>query len=382
MTTITLIATTQFGLETLVKRELTALGFKNLKVSNGKVEFEATTGDIPKVNMWLRCAGRVLLKMGEFRTDTFDALFEGTKALPWEAWITKDGKFTVSGKSVKSSLGSIRACQSIAKKAVVERLKAKYHTEWFEESGPEFGVLVSLRNNVATLSIDTSGTGLNKRGYRGQVGQAALRETHAAALVMLSFWDEDRRLIDPMCGSGTILIEAAMIARNIAPGLRRGFAAETWPAIERSAWNRVRKAAQKEVRSDLDLQIFGYDIDQTSILASKQNAKRAGVRGDIHFEQKDVKDLWIDTQYGILISNPPYGLKSGEHQKLNKIYISLNKTFRKKKGWSVYILTADKKFPDYFKRSPPDKVRKLYNGNIEVNYFQYFGERPRGSYDK
>jgi putative N6-adenine-specific DNA methylase len=179
-----------------------------------------------------------------------------------------------------------------------------------------------------------------------------------------------------MCGSGTILIEAAMIARNIAPGLKREFAAEKWPAIDRSAWNRVQKAAQKAVRSDLDLQIYGYDIDPSSIKASIQNAKRAGVGGDIIFQQADVKDLWIDSQYGILISNPPYGIKAGQLQELNKIYISLNKTFRKKKGWSVYILTADKKFPDYFKRSPPDKIRKLYNGNIEVNYFQYFGDRP------
>jgi putative N6-adenine-specific DNA methylase len=373
---ITLIATTQFGLETVVKRELTALGYEDLKVANGKIEFEATADDIPKVNMWLRCASRVLIKMGEFRALTFDELFERTKALPWEMWITKDGKFTVAGKSVKSTLGSIRACQSITKKAVVERLKSVYQTEWFEESGPQFSIQVSLRKDVATLSIDTSGSGLNKRGYRVQTGQAALRETHAAALVLLSFWDENRRLIDPMCGSGTILIEAAMIARNIAPGLRREFAAEAWPAIGKSAWNRVRKAAQKAVRSDLDLQIFGYDIDENSIQASKQNAKRAGVGKDILFEQLDVKDLWIDSQYGILISNPPYGLKLGELQELNKIYISLNKTFRKKNGWSVYILTADKKFPDYFKRSPPDKVRKLYNGNIEVNYYMYFGERP------
>lgn len=378
---LTLIATTPFGLEALVKRELSALGYDRLIISNSEVTFPATADDIPRVNMWLRCAGRVLLKMGEFRATTFEELFDGVNALPWEAWITKEGQFTVNGKSVKSTLGSIRAIQSITKKAVVERLKSKYHQEWFPESGPAFTIQVSLHKDMATLSLDTSGSGLNKRGYRTQAGSAALRETHAAALVLLSFWREDRRLIDPMCGSGTILIEAAMIARDIAPGLKRSFAAEEWPAIDPSAWNRVRKAAQKAIRSDLDLEIFGYDIDPDSIRASQQNAKRAGVGGDIRFQQGDVKDLWIDTQYGVLISNPPYGIKAGDYKELNEIYISLNKTFRKKLGWSVYILTADKKFPDYFKRSPADKVRKLYNGNIEVNYYQYFGQRPKREID-
>ena len=335
MSKLKLIATLSFGLEALVKRELIALGFDNLKVSNGKVEFEATPEDIPTANLWLRCAGRVLLKMGEFQADTFDALFEQTKALPWEDWITKDGKFTVTGKSVKSQLGSVRACQSIVKKAVVERLKETYRTEWFEETGPEFTVQVAMLNDVATLTIDTSGSGLIKRGYRTHAGAAALRETLAAALVQLSFWNKERLLIDPMCGSGTILIEAAMIAKNIAPGLKREFASEKWPAIDAGAWNRARKTAQKARRKDVELKLFGYDIDPELVNASKQNARQAGVGSDIVFEQKDVKDLWIDSQFGIVISNPPYGMKLGELQELNRIYISLHKTFRKKKGWSV-----------------------------------------------
>jgi putative N6-adenine-specific DNA methylase len=376
MDKITLIAIHTFGLEAVVKRELIALGFENFNVSNGKVEFEARPEDIPKANLWLRCADRVLLKMGEFRAATFDELFEGTKALPWEAWITKDGKFTVTGKSVKSTLGSVRACQAIVKKAVVERLKEKYNTDWFEETGSEFTIQVSMLKDVATLTIDTSGSGLNRRGYRVQAGEAALKETLAAALVQLSFWKEDRLLIDPMCGSGTILIEAAMIARNIAPGLNRGFASEGWPQISSDIWKQERREAKSVIRSDVDLRIFGYDIDEESIKASKANAKKAGVGKDIVFEQKDVKDLWIDQAHGIIISNPPYGIKIGEFQELNQIYISLHKTFRKKKGWSVYILTADKKFPDYFKRARPDRVRKLYNGPIEVNYYQFYGERP------
>lgn len=377
MSNITLIAIFTFGLESVVKRELQALGFKNLKVSNGKIEFEARVQDIPTANLWLRSADRVLLKLGEFRAVTFDELFEQTKSLPWEAWITRDGKFTVLGKSANSTLGSVRACQSIVKKAVVERLKSAYHTEWFEESGPEFTVQVALRNDVAQLTLDTSGSGLHRRGYRRQAGEAPLKETLAAALVQLSFWNRERLLIDPMCGSGTILIEAALLARNMAPGLNREFASEGWPAVGEKTWKAARRAARKAVNSTGELQLFGYDISEEMIVAATANAKAAGVGGDIVFEQKDIKDLWIDRQYGIVITNAPYGIKLADFKEMNQIYITVNKMFRKKKGWSVYFLTADKKFPDYFKRARPSRVRKLYNGAIEVNYYQYFGERPR-----
>ncbi len=373
---ITLIAILSFGLEAVVKRELHALGFETTHVSDGKVEFEAMPNDIPRANLWLRSADRVLLKIGEFPALTFDELFEQTKALPWEAWITEDGKFTVTGKAVKSTLGSVRACQAIVKKAVVERLKEHYHRDWFAETGPEFTIQVSLLKDVALLTLDTSGAGLNKRGYRQQSSEAAIKETLAAALVLLSVWTRDRLLIDPMCGSGTILIEAALIGRNIAPGLKRKFASELWPAIAPEAWQQARLAATREIDRKGSLQLFGYDIDQAAIDASKVNARRAGVGADIVFEQQDVKELWIDKQYGVVISNPPYGIKMGEFQALNQIYISLHKTFKKKKGWSVFILTADRKFPDYFKRAQPDRVRKLYNGPIEVNYYQYLGERP------
>jgi putative N6-adenine-specific DNA methylase len=377
MKKITLMTVFSFGLEAIVKRELQGLGFDNLTVANGKVEFEASPEDIPKANVWLRCADRVLLKIGGFQALTFDELFERTKALPWEDWITKDGQFTVTGKSVKSTLGSVRACQSIVKKAVVERLKEKYRIDWFEETGPEFTIQVSMLKDIATLTIDTSGSGLNRRGYRQKAGEAALKETLAAALVQLSFWNKDRLLIDPMCGSGTILIEAALIGRNIAPGLNRNFASERWPSIPKSVWNDVRREARASIDKKAELQLYGYDIDPDVIEAGVANAKKAGVGADIHFEQKDIKDLWIDRQYCIIISNPPYGIKLGEFRELNEIYISIHKTFRKKDGWSVYILTADKKFPDYFKRAKPDKVRKLYNGPLEVNYYQYFGERPK-----
>ena len=376
MNNVTLIATATFGLEKVVKNEVQALGFESIKVSDGRIEFEATIEDIPRVNLWLRCADRLLLKMGEFEATTFEELFEKTKALPWENWITEDGKFTVNGKAVKSTLGSIRACQSIVKKAVVERLKDKYRVEWFEETGPEFTIQISMLKDIALLTIDTSGIGLHKRGYREEAVEAPLKETLAAALVLLSFWDKNRLLIDPMCGSGTILIEAAMIARNIAPGLNREFASEKWPTINTAAWAEARRSAQDAITTDFKLQIFGYDISKKSIEACKINADNAGVENDIVFEQKDIKNLWIDRQYGIVISNPPYGVRMADFKELNEIYISIHKTFKKKKGWSLYILTADDVFPKYFKRAKPDRVRKLYNGRIQANYYQYYGEKP------
>lgn len=375
MSTIKLIATATFGLEKIVKNEVIALGFQNVEVSDGRIEFEAALEDIPKVNLWLRCADRVLLKMGEFKALTFEELFEGTKQLPWDNWITKDGRFTVKGKSVKSTLGSIRACQSIVKKAVVEKLKEKYRAEWFEETGPEFTIQVSMLKDIALLTLDTSGAGLHKRGYRQESVEAPLKETLAAALVHLSYWDKKRILVDPMCGSGTILIEAAMIAQNIAPGLNRGFASEDWPLISKNGWASERLNARDVIENN-NLQVFGYDVSRKCIDACTINAKSAGVSTDLIFEQKDVKDLWIDRQYGIVISNPPYGVRISEFHDINEIYISLNKTFRKKKGWSVYILTADEMFPKYFKRSLPDRVRKLYNGRIQTNYYQYYGEKP------
>jgi putative N6-adenine-specific DNA methylase len=376
MNNITLIATSTFGLEKVVKIEVQALGFENIKVSEGRIEFEATLEDIPKTNLWIRCADRVLLKMGEFEAFTFEELFEQTKALPWENWITEDGKFTVKGKAVKSTLGSIRACQSIVKKAVVERLKDKYNVEWFEETGPEFTIQISMLKDMALLTIDTSGIGLHKRGYREEAVEAPLKETLASALVLLSFWNKERLLVDPMCGSGTILIEAAMIARNIAPGLKREFASEKWQAIRKKAWTEARRSAQNAIITNFKLQIFGYDINRNSIEACKINARNAGVEKDIVFEQKDIKDLWIDRQYGIVISNPPYGIRMADFKEINEIYISFHKTFKKKKGWSLYILTADDVFPNYFKRAKPDRVRKLYNGRIPANYYQYYGEKP------
>ncbi|MCC6604946.1 MAG: class I SAM-dependent RNA methyltransferase [Anaerolineae bacterium] len=373
---VTLIATTKFGLEMIVKQEVQALGFDEIVVSDGRIEFEATLADIAKANLWLRTADRVLLKIAEFPAHTFDDLFEQTTALPWEAWITRDGRFTVNAKSFKSALKSARSCQSIVKKAVVERLKSAYQIDWFPETGAEFTIQLALVRNSALLTLDTSGVGLHKRGYREEAGEAPLKETFAAGLVQLSFWQPDRLLLDPMCGSGTILIEAALIGRNIAPGLNRDFAAEGWPAIPAEAWAQAREEARSAILPGGSLLLQGYDIDPTSIEIARSNAAKAGVADDIQFEVKDVRKLWIDREFGIVITNPPYGIRLAEYQELNSIYLALNKMFRKKDGWSIYVLTADQKFPDFFKRAQPDRVRKLYNGTIETNFYQYYGRKP------
>ncbi|HLF18187.1 MAG TPA: class I SAM-dependent RNA methyltransferase [Candidatus Omnitrophota bacterium] len=371
MNKITLIATSTFGLEALLKDEVLDLGLTGVKVFDGKVEFSATLSDIPRLNINLRVADRVLLKLGEFPAKDFDQLFGQTKAIPWEDWITKDGKVTVIGKSVKSVLMSVRSCQSMVKKAIVERFKEKYGIDWLPETGPEFTIQVALFKDVAQLTLDTTGPGLNKRGYRTAVGEAPIRENLAAALVFLSSWRKEKMLLDPMCGSGTILIEAAMIGRNMAPGLKRAFASEAWPSIEAKAWEAARREATEAILPGGSLKIFGYDNDRARIQDCHSNAKKCGVDKDIVFKAKDIAGLNITEEKGAVITNPPYGLNVGEPAQLPALYEAINKAFEKKHGWAVYLLTADKNFPTYFKRSSPDKVRKLFNGTIEVQYFQY-----------
>jgi len=283
MEEITLIATTKFGLEALVKRELQDLGFTELLVSEGRVEFAAAPHDIPRLNLWLRCADRVLVKVGEFTAVTFDELFEQTKALPWEKWITADGEFPINARSVKSTLQSERTCQAIVKKAVAERLSAAYGVDWLAESGALYTIQVTIRRDTALLTIDTSGLGLHKRGYRAEAGAAPLKETLAAALVQLSFWNKDRLLIDPFCGAGTILIEAALIGRNIAPGMRRDFAAEGWTAVPEEAWRAAQDEAEAAIDREGELQLFGSDVDETAVATARENAILAGLGGDITF---------------------------------------------------------------------------------------------------
>lgn len=375
MSKVELIATTTFGLESVVKREVQNLGYTDIKVENGKVMFTADKSAIPKANLWLRSADRVLLKMGEFKALTFEELFEKTKALPWEEWITEDGEFTVTGKSVKSKLFSVSDCQAIVKKAVVEKLKTKYKTEWFKETGPKFTIQVSLLKDTATLTIDTSGEGLHKRGYRVNQVEAPLKETLAAALIQLSYWNEDRILLDPFCGSGTIPIEAAMIGKNIAPGLQRSFASEQWPRVGKQLWKEARVEALKLIKQDVKLNILASDINKEAIEIAKENAFEAGVDDCIKFSVMNATEINIKDKYGVIICNPPYGERLGEENEVNKLYKRLGKAFSKLDTWSIYVLTSNEKFEKLFGRKA-DKKRKLYNGRIKVDYYQFYGPKP------
>lgn len=376
MEKIELIATTTFGLEAIAKRELVNLGYEDLKVENGKVIFTGTERDIPKTNLWLRTADRVLLRMGEFKALSFEELFEKTKALPWDEWIPENGNFLVEGKSIDSKLFSISDCQSIVEKAVVEKLKTKYsNVTWFEKSGAKYKIEVSLLKDIATLTIDTSGEGLHKRGYRDRAGDAPIKETLAAAMVLLSFWNKDRVLFDPFCGSGTIPIEAAMIGKNIAPGLDRKFVAEDWERINKEYWSEARTDAFKAIDNNVKLKILGCDIDKRAILRSRDNAAKVGLEDDIEFFMKDMRDVDLKNDYGVVISNPPYGERIGEKNEIQELYTDLGAKFRELDTWSVYIITSEESFEKlYGKRA--DKKRKLYNGKIKVDYYQYYGPRP------
>ncbi|MEY8303321.1 class I SAM-dependent RNA methyltransferase [Anaerosalibacter bizertensis] len=375
MEQIELIATSTFGLESVVKREVLALGYEDIEVENGKVTFKCDEKAIPKANIWLRTADRVLLKMGEFKATSFEELFEKTKALPWEDWITEDGEFTVVGKAVDSKLMSVPDCQSIVKKAVVEKLKTKYNTEWFKETGAKFTIQVSILKDIATLTIDTSGEGLHKRGYRLESVEAPIKETLAAALVQLSFWNHERVLVDPFCGSGTIAIEAAMIGKNIAPGIQRNFVSEEWPRVKKEYWKDERISARKAIIQDRDLKIIASDIDKKAAKIAEENAFEIGVDDCIEFKTEDVLNLKLNDEYGVIISNPPYGERIGEKKEVEKLYREIGKKFNKLDTWSIYILTSNTGFEKLYGKKA-DRRRKLFNGRIRVDYYQYYGPRP------
>lgn len=375
MTNIELIATSTFGLESVVRREVEHLGYKDIKVENGKVTFSCDESAIPKANLWLRTADRVLLKMGEFKALSFEELFQKTKSLPWEEWITEDGEFTVTGKSVNSKLYSVPDCQAIVKKAVVEKLKEKYKTEWFKESGAKFTIQVSILKDIATLTIDTSGEGLHKRGYRVKNVEAPIKETLAAAIVNLSFWNPNRVLLDPFCGSGTIPIEAAMIGKNIAPGLQRSFASEQWPRIGRDLWKKAKQEAFKAINQDIDMEIYASDINPKAVEAAMENAYEAGVDDLIKFKISDATQVDIKKDYGVIICNPPYGERLGDKREVEDLYRKMGKVFKKLDTWSIYVITSNENFEKLYGKKA-DKKRKLYNGRIKVDYYQYYGPKP------
>ncbi len=377
MERIELIAPCHFGLEAVLKREIWDLGYEISSVEDGRVTFIADYEDICRANVFLRSAERILLKAGTFKAETFDELFERTKALPWEKFIPKNGKFWVAkAASVKSKLFSPSDIQSIMKKAIVERMKEKYHVEWFEEDGASYPIRVFLMKDVVTIGIDTSGVSLHKRGYRLMSSKAPLTETLAAALIMLTPWRKERILVDPFCGSGTFPIEAAMMAANIAPGMNREFTAEEWTnLISKNAWYEAIDEANDLVNDKIEVDIQGYDIDGEVIKAARENAKLAGVEHLIHFQERAVKDLRHPRKYGFIITNPPYGERLEEKENLPALYREFGESFKKLDTWSAYMITSYEDTERYFGRKA-DKNRKIYNGMLKTYFYQFLGPKP------
>lgn len=375
MSKIELIATSTFGLESVVAEEVKKLGYEDVQVENGKITYTTDMSGIPRSNLWLRSADRIKWKIGEFKAVTFEELFQQTKALPWGDILPKNAHFPVLGRSVKSTLFSISDCQAIVKKAIVEKMKETYHIDWFEENGPDYTIEVALLKDVATITIDTSGSGLHKRGYRQLHNEAPMKETMAAGLILLSRWNPDRPLIDPFCGSGTIPIEAAMIAQNMAPGLNRSFSSQVWPQIPQSHWGDAIEEALDLAKPDQEVSIMGYDIDKEAVELSKHNAREAEVDHLITFKHRDVAQLESDLEYGYLICNPPYGERLGEAKQVEYLYKKMGQVFNQLKTWSVYVFTAHEGFEDLYGKKATKK-RKLYSGNIRCDFYQFFGPRP------
>jgi len=373
----TLIATAAMGIEALVAREIKSLGFEDVVVENGRVLFKADEAGIVKANLWLRTADRVKLRVGEFKATSFDELFEKTKALPWHMFIPRNGQFPVSGKSHKSKLFSVSDCQAIVKKAIVDKLKTIQNIQgMLIEDGPLFRVEVSILKDIVTLTIDTTGReGLHKRGYRVDQGEAPLKETLAASLVLLTNWNADLPFVDPFCGSGTIPIEAALIGHNIAPGSFRSFASEDWHWIGKKRWNEARQEAEDLANYDQKLEIIGSDIDHRMINVSKANADEVGLSDSIAFKQMQVKDFTTKSEYGYVVTNPPYGERLNDRPYVEKLYSDMGSVFTKLDTWSVYLLTSHEGFEQFYGK-PATKKRKLFNGFIKTDYYQYFGKRP------
>ncbi|MEC2075883.1 class I SAM-dependent RNA methyltransferase [Metabacillus fastidiosus] len=373
---LTLIATSAMGLEAVVGKEVKDLGY-DCTVENGKVIFEADELAICRSNLWLRTADRIKIKVGEFKARTFDELFEATKSLNWGDYLPENAEFPVIGKSVKSTLASVPDCQSIVKKAIVENLKKHYKktSAWLEENGPFYRIEVALLKDVATLTIDASGSGLHKRGFRTDQGQAPIKETLAAAMVLLTNWKPDRPFVDPFCGSGTIPIEAALIGQNIAPGFNRDFVSEDWHWIGKDKWNTARQEVEDKANYDQPLEIHGHDIDHRMIRIAEANAEEAGFNDLITFKQMQVKDFTTRQEYGTIVGNPPYGERLGEKKAVEQMYREMGKAFEPLDTWSIYMLTSNENFETLYGK-PATKKRKLFNGFIRTDYYQYWGKRP------
>lgn len=372
-----LIAPCHFGLESVLKREILDLGYEISHVEDGKVTFFGDAEAIVYGNIFLRTAERILLKVGSVHAETFDELFERTKELPWEEYIPKDGKFWVAkANSIKSKLFSPSDIQSIMKKAIVERLKTKYHVSWFEESGAQYPIRVAFMKDEAVIGIDTSGISLHKRGYRKWTAKAPITETLASALILLTPWKKDRILVDPFCGSGTFPIEAAMMAANIAPGINRSFLAEEWTnLIPKKHWYDVADEAREMMDLNVETDIQGYDIDENVIRAARENARLAGVDHLIHFQKRAVSELNHPKKYGFIITNPPYGERIEEKENLPGLYRQIGESFERLDSWSEYVITSYEDAEKYIGKKA-DKNRKIYNGMIKTYFYQFLGPEP------
>ncbi len=371
------IAPCHFGLEAVLKRELQDLGLEITEVVDGKVGFTGDVSAFARANVNLRTAERVLWKVGSFHAETFEELFQGTKAIPWEQFLPSDAKFWVAkANSVKSKVFSPSDIQSIMKKAMVERMKEHYSISWFPETGASFPVRVSILKDEVVVGIDTSGESLHKRGYRKMTAKAPIEETLAAALIMLTPWNKDRILVDPFCGSGTIPIEAAMIGANIAPGMNREFLAEDWTnIIPKKVWYAAIEEAHGKIRTDIEMNIQGFDIDADIVKAARQNAIDAGVEQYIHFQQRDVKDLRHPKKYGFIITNPPYGERLEEKEALPALYRALGDSYKKLDSWSMFMITSWEEAAKHIGKEP-DKNRKIYNGMLKTYFYSFLGPKP------
>ncbi|MFT9816249.1 THUMP domain-containing class I SAM-dependent RNA methyltransferase [Lysinibacillus sp. NPDC056185] len=371
-----LVATAAMGLESIVAQEVQALGYETT-VDNGKVYFEGDETAIARTNLWLRVADRVKIVVGQFPAKSFEQLFESVKALPWEKYLPVDAAFPVSGKSVKSKLFSVPDCQAITKKAIVERMKQHYKRLGFlDESGATYKIEVSILKDVATLTIDTSGAGLHKRGYRQAQGEAPLKETLAAALVQISKWNPNRPFVDPFCGSGTIALEAAMFGQNIAPGYNREFISEHWPWMKAKIWDAVRDEADSLANYDQPLEIIGSDIDHRMVSIAQENALEAGFGDMMTFKQMQARDFTTLLTDGVMIGNPPYGERIGDIEVVEQVIRDLGKVMKNYPTWSVYMLSSMKNFEELYGRQSTKK-RKLFNGFIETNYYQFWGQKSK-----
>ena len=372
-----LFAPCHFGLESVLKREITDLGYEITEVVDGRVSFKGDADAIARCNVFLRTTERVMLKVGGFKAVTFDELFEKTKALPWENFIPKDGKFWVKkASSIKSKLFSPSDIQSIVKKAIVDRLSGKYNILRFPEDGSEYPIRITILKDEVTVGLDTSGDSLHKRGYRKLTVKAPVTETLAAALISLTPWKKDRILIDPFCGSGTIPIEAAMIGLNIAPGMSRDFQAMSWDNIlPKSLFTNAKKEAVDLVDRESKLSIQGYDLDPSALDAARGNLALAGLEGSIHFQQRDMRDISSAKKYGFIITNPPYGERLAEKAAMPQLYKEMGEAFARLDEWSYYIITGFEDAPKYFGRKP-DKNRKIYNGMMKTYFYSYQGAKP------